>query len=167
MGCGVGHRCNLYLELLLWCRPAAKALFQPLAWELPSTTGVALKRQGEKKKKNMHVLNSYDINAEGKVVSQGHKTTSGPMNHRKLKKMNNIREGWPWIQTADWVTHSEWGMGDPMGIPGFWVPSALQTGSHSPSRPQPCNLVLLVWGCDWSCILLCLLRFPDKPLSRK
>ena len=28
----------------LWCRPAATALFQPLAWELSYATGAALKR---------------------------------------------------------------------------------------------------------------------------
>jgi len=31
--------------LWLWCRLAAIALIQPLAWELPYATGVALKRQ--------------------------------------------------------------------------------------------------------------------------
>ena len=36
-------------ELLwLWCRPAAAAPIQPLAWELPYTSGVVLKRQKEK-----------------------------------------------------------------------------------------------------------------------
>ena len=36
--------------LWLWCRPAAAALTEPLAWELPYATGGALK---EKKKKNL------------------------------------------------------------------------------------------------------------------
>ena len=31
--------------LWLWCRPAAKAPIQPLAWELPHTTRAALKRK--------------------------------------------------------------------------------------------------------------------------
>ena len=31
--------------LWLWRRPAAVALFQPLAWEPPFATGMALKRQ--------------------------------------------------------------------------------------------------------------------------
>ena len=40
MSCGVGHRRGLDLALLwLWCRPAAAALIQPLAWELPCATG--------------------------------------------------------------------------------------------------------------------------------
>ena len=29
----------------LWCRPAAVALIRPLAWELPYTAGVALKKK--------------------------------------------------------------------------------------------------------------------------
>ena len=35
---------------LLWCRLAATALIQPLAWETPYTAGVALERQRTKKK---------------------------------------------------------------------------------------------------------------------
>ena len=37
--------------LWLFCRPAAVALMRSLAWEPPYARGVALKRQGEKKKK--------------------------------------------------------------------------------------------------------------------
>ena len=37
--------------LWLWCRPAAVALIQPLAWEPPYATGVAPKRQKTKKLK--------------------------------------------------------------------------------------------------------------------
>ena len=45
MTCGVGRR-QLRSELLwLWCRPAAVALIQPLAWEPPHAVGAALKRQ--------------------------------------------------------------------------------------------------------------------------
>ena len=37
----------------LWCRPAAGALIQPLAWQLPYATGVALnKKKKEKKRKD-------------------------------------------------------------------------------------------------------------------
>ena len=46
MNCGVGRRCGLDLALLwLWCRLAAVALIQPLAWELPWVAGVALKEE--------------------------------------------------------------------------------------------------------------------------
>ena len=39
MSCGIGHRCGSDLTLLgLWCRPAAAALIQSLAWELPHAT---------------------------------------------------------------------------------------------------------------------------------
>ena len=44
MSCDVGHRCGSDLALL-WCRLAAAALIQPLAWELPCAPGVALKRK--------------------------------------------------------------------------------------------------------------------------
>ena len=51
MSCGVGHRCGSDPMLLwLWCRPAAVAPIQPLAWELLHAEGVALKRQKKKEK---------------------------------------------------------------------------------------------------------------------
>ena len=53
----VGCRCGsdllwLWLWLWLWPRPAAVAPIQPLAWETPNATGMALKRI---KKKNPYV----------------------------------------------------------------------------------------------------------------
>ena len=42
MSCGTGHRCGSELTLL-WGRPAAAALIQPIAWELPHAVHVALK----------------------------------------------------------------------------------------------------------------------------
>ena len=52
MSCDVGHRRGSDLVLLwLWCRLAAAALIQPLAWEPPYAVGAALKRQKTKKKK--------------------------------------------------------------------------------------------------------------------
>ena len=48
----VGLRHNSDLALLwLWCRPAAEAPIQPLAWELPHTAGVALKAKKKKKER--------------------------------------------------------------------------------------------------------------------
>ena len=41
---------NLVL-LELWCRQAAAAPIQPLAWELPYATGAAIKKIKKKKKK--------------------------------------------------------------------------------------------------------------------
>ena len=35
----------------MWCRLAAAALIQPLAWELPHAAGMALKRKKRKRKK--------------------------------------------------------------------------------------------------------------------
>ena len=62
VSCGVGHRCGKDLALLwLWCRPAAIALIQPLAWELAYAEGVALKdktnKQNKDKKKSKIQLN--------------------------------------------------------------------------------------------------------------
>ena len=53
MSCDVGHTHGSDLALLwLWCRPAATALIQPLAWEPPYAAGVALKSKKKKKKKS-------------------------------------------------------------------------------------------------------------------
>ena len=52
MNCGVGCRGGSDPVLLwLWCRPAAVALIQPLAWKNPYAAGVAPKRKKKKKKK--------------------------------------------------------------------------------------------------------------------
>ena len=56
MSYGVGHRCGWDPVLLwLWCSLAATALIWPLAWELPSAAGVALKRPKKKKKKSRFI----------------------------------------------------------------------------------------------------------------
>ena len=51
--------------LWLWCRPAAAAPIQPLAWELPYATGAALKKKKSKKQKKqcsrMHISTYYLI----------------------------------------------------------------------------------------------------------
>ena len=50
ISCGVGCRYSSDLALLwLWCRLAAVAPTQPLAWELPYAMGTALKRPKKKK----------------------------------------------------------------------------------------------------------------------
>ena len=52
MSCGVGHRHGSHLALLwLWYRLAETALIQPLAWELPYSLIVGLKRPKKKIKK--------------------------------------------------------------------------------------------------------------------
>ena len=51
MSCGLGHTCKPALVLLwLWHRPAATALIQPLAWELPYAVVAALNRQKKERK---------------------------------------------------------------------------------------------------------------------
>ena len=53
VSCDVGRSCGLDPALLwLWHRPAAIALIRPLAWKLPYTVGVALKKQKKKERKN-------------------------------------------------------------------------------------------------------------------
>ena len=50
MSCGVGRGCGSDPMLLwLWCRLAAAAPIQPLAWELPYATRVTLRRERKKK----------------------------------------------------------------------------------------------------------------------
>ena len=52
MSCGVGHRHGSDPVLpWLWRRLAAASSIRPLAWELPYTTGTALKRKKQKKEK--------------------------------------------------------------------------------------------------------------------
>ena len=49
MSCGAGRRHASDPALLwLWCRPAAVAPIQPLAWELPYVAGAAPKKEKRK-----------------------------------------------------------------------------------------------------------------------
>ena len=52
--------------LWLWCTLAAAALIQPLAWEPPYATGVALKRQKKEKHNKMGYcfLTTYDFSPQ-------------------------------------------------------------------------------------------------------
>ena len=61
MSCGVGHRRGSDLALLwLWCRPAAVAPIQPLAWEPPYAEGVALKSKENKIKQKEDAVHIYN-----------------------------------------------------------------------------------------------------------
>ena len=56
MSCDVGCRCSSDPAWQwLWYRLMATALNGPLAWEPPYASGVALRRQKDKKKKIFHV----------------------------------------------------------------------------------------------------------------
>ena len=64
MSCGVGCRYGSDLALLwLWRRPAAVALFRPLAWESPHVASIALKnaKKIKKKKKYIYIVNGSYI----------------------------------------------------------------------------------------------------------
>ena len=52
MICGVGHRQQGLdpVSLWLWCRPAAAAPIQPIAWEFPSAINVALKSKEKERR---------------------------------------------------------------------------------------------------------------------
>ena len=55
MSCGVGHRHDLDLALLLlWCRLEAAALIRPLAWEL-YMLGVWPSKDKKKKKREREI----------------------------------------------------------------------------------------------------------------
>ena len=61
VSCGIGRRHGLDPVLQwLWCRPAAVALIQPLAWKLLYAVGVALKKQ-KKEKYMTYIVMTYMI----------------------------------------------------------------------------------------------------------
>ena len=60
ISCGIGHRHGLDPMLLwLWCRMAAVALIQPLAWELPYSVGAALKTKTKTNKQTKNLRSFY------------------------------------------------------------------------------------------------------------
>ena len=69
MSCGVGCRQGLDLMLLwLWYRPAAAAVIQPLAWELPYATCATLKRPKKYIKKNLNYSVLWFVNTDPTVA---------------------------------------------------------------------------------------------------
>ena len=63
MSYGVGRRHASDLALLwLWCKPAATAPIQPLAWAPPHAVGAALeKTERQKKKEKKKVLSFFNL----------------------------------------------------------------------------------------------------------
>ena len=60
-------RSQMWLDpklLWLWCRPAATALIQPLAWEPPYAVGVALKRQKQTNKQKTKTKQRMGVETE-------------------------------------------------------------------------------------------------------
>ena len=57
--------------LCLWCRPAAAALIQPLAWEPTYALGTGLKRDPPPKKKKIVSFSSDKSSLEKVALDQG------------------------------------------------------------------------------------------------
>ena len=77
MSCGVGHRHSLDSALLwLWCRLAAVAPIQPLAWEPPNASGVALSRQKTKEKKKKDTEDSDNLSFPRQCLLEKQKLSS-------------------------------------------------------------------------------------------
>ena len=55
----------------LWCRPAAEAPIQPLAWELPYAESGALKSKKKKKKRVDLTLPTYLLFKSPLLISSG------------------------------------------------------------------------------------------------
>ena len=88
MSCGVGRGCGLDLaRLWLWRRPAAAALIQPLARELPYAAGVALKRKKKKPR-------SHGADFRGRQISHKHKAEKGRQIGMSSLKKNSQRGGY-------------------------------------------------------------------------
>ena len=72
MSCGVGHRHGSDPALLLLrCMLAATAPIQPLAWEPPYATGVALKQPKRKKKKENELSEETYMLTKQKTLGRG------------------------------------------------------------------------------------------------
>ena len=82
----VGRRCGLDPMLLwLWCRPSSCTLIWPLAWELPYTTGTALKRL--KKKKNPPAVAQVTAEVQVQSLAQECPYAAGVAIRKKKKKL--------------------------------------------------------------------------------
>ena len=76
VSCGVGRRCGLDRMLLwLWHRPAAVALIQSLAWELPYAAGVALKSRGKNVEGKQPRFRSREGEVRSATITHGSRGT--------------------------------------------------------------------------------------------
>ena len=75
VSCGIGCRQGSD-PMRLWCRLAAVALIQPLAWDLPYAMGTALKgkKKKKKKKKKKERKGRNKQTKEEEKVLEGHPT---------------------------------------------------------------------------------------------
>ena len=90
MSCGVGRRCGSDLELLwLWCKLAATAPVQPLAWEPPYAAGAAqeiattttTKKKKKEKKRNFIRNKKVNLFIKKKTQSSCHGTVVNESNY--------------------------------------------------------------------------------------
>ena len=69
MSCGVGRRHGSDLVFLwLWCRPAATAMIQPLAWEPPYATGASLKKKKKESEKENPSFHKTERTEEAECI---------------------------------------------------------------------------------------------------
>jgi len=81
---GMGHRCDLDPVLLwLWYRSADTVPIQPLAWELPYATNVALKKK--KKKKKIQVARESVYFWRNRVLGIRSQKTQGNWEYQKYE----------------------------------------------------------------------------------
>ena len=72
--------------LLWWCRPAAAAPIQPLAWELPYAAGAALRRKEKKKNSGALLQNAFPSQRPEYVTM----TSSGDYN--KFPQLGGLKQ---------------------------------------------------------------------------
>ena len=117
----VGCRCSSDLVVLwLWGRPTAEALIPPLGWELSYTSGVALKRHTQKKKKE-----------KGRNQRQAVRSTSH-VARGKIHKLNDFGGVMDGQRPGEGVVAS-WVMGL-LGPPGQVSECNRPSGRIPPSR---------------------------------
>ena len=93
MSCGAGLRRSSDPALLwLWCRPAARALIRPLAWEPPYAEGTALKK---KKKRNKETKKKGRATAKRGLSSRSGTTSAqeplGLISHTGTQTLHGVR----------------------------------------------------------------------------
>lgn len=147
MSCGGDHRHGSDPELLwLRCRPAAVAPIQPLAWQLPCTTG--LKRQEDKirrKKKNrVSCLEMpWEVGSLGRTRS-GTPCTSGEELCFDVTTARVPGEGMGWLREPGrrcrgWSQAGARRSGETLQrlSPESWGPVGCRLQSHATRRPLP------------------------------
>ena len=111
MSCGVGQRCGWDPALpCLWCRLATAAPIGPLAWEIPYTVGLPLKKQTPPLFPQDSPCNHLDLVSSGSTQKLNDSYCQSPPRLQQSSALKESQDAKNLNQVCPQVTGSLWGL---------------------------------------------------------